>query len=189
LFSAAVPTRCHGYLASTYLSAQIDVVEIDPGLTSIAKRWFAYDSPSNVRIVNDDARTYVDTTDERYDIVIVDIYNDNEIPFTILTREYGESIRRIVNDGGVVIANIIASDHGWCLPFFQASLKPYTDHFVYNSYLVNAPNKVKTNIVAVLSDTDISLPVSYKTAPDVKTGAEYTDDFAPSEALQFRCRQ
>lgn len=176
------------YLAAQYPTAQIDVVEIDPALVGIAKQYFFYDNPSNVTPIADDARTYIDTTKQTYDVVIVDVYNDAEVPFTVLTKEYGESVRRVTRPGGVVIANSIADDTGSCKEFLQATFKPYLDHFSQGFYHKNdtTAGVGRTNIISAFSDADLRLGDSYKLATAVNAPI-YTDDFAPAEALQFGC--
>ncbi len=173
-------------LAEKYPNSQIDVVEIDPELAQIAQQYFYYDDRDNLQNISDDARVYVDTTTKQYDVVIVDVYNDTEVPFTILTQEYGRSVRRITQPGGVVIANIIASEHGQCGKFLAASLKPYLDNFSVGVYRVRDEDLTKANVIAVFSEASLGIGESYKLARATNTPV-YTDDFSPAEALQFKC--
>lgn len=174
--------------AKQYPHSHIDVVEIDPELPTIARDYFLYSDPANVTVVSGDARTYIDSTNKKYDIVIVDVYNDTEVPFTILTKEYGDAIRRVTNTDGTVIANIITGDTTACRKFLQMSFKPYTDHFGHGYYRQNGTAlRTVTNLIAVFSDARPSLGDNYTPTTVSRTTPLYTDDFAPSEAMQYSC--
>lgn len=174
------------YLADKYPKSQIDVVEIDPELIEIAQKYFYYNNRENIENISDDARSYVDTTNRKYDLVVVDIYNDTEVPFTVLTKEYGQSIRRVVESGGTVIANIIAGENDSCDDFLRASLKPYLDNFSFGAYQNYDEKRAMANIVAVFGESKLDLGENYKSAL-APNAPVYTDDFSPAEALQFGC--
>ena len=58
------------YMARQLPNTQIDVVEIDPGLENISQQYFGYQSLPNVKLIFNDARTYIQRTDQRYDVEI-----------------------------------------------------------------------------------------------------------------------
>lgn len=174
------------YLANKYPSSQVDVVEIDPALVDIARKYFFFQPVDNLQIISEDARVYVDTTSQKYDIVVVDVYSDSEVPFSVLTKQYGQSIRRIVQSGGRVIANIIASESKQCQDFLQASFRPYHDNFAIGIFRPYLRTGELSNIVAVFGDSKASFGADYVPVP-AASGPVYTDDFAPAEVLQFRC--
>lgn len=174
------------YFASKYPQSKVDVVEIDPELQAVAEKYFFYNAPRNVRDINDDARTYINNTERRYDVVVVDIYNDSEIPFTLLTREYSAAMRRIVNPGGVVVVNIIANDKGSCRDFWEASTSPYAQKFKFGVFKKRFDTEKKTNTIEVFSDNSLLLGADYRQV-DTSKEVIYSDDFSPAEALQRKC--
>ena len=176
------------HLAGQYPEAKIDVVEIDPKLADISAEHFYYAKPANVNHISSDARTYINTTEKKYDIIIVDVYSDASVPFTILTREYGAGIRGVALSDAVILANIIADDSpsSSCQPFFKASLTPYTDNFKNGSYIKQ--HEGVSNIIALFSNLDDFSLHNYNPLPSLKNEPRYTDDFAPAERLQFNCR-
>ncbi len=175
------------YLGQKYPSSKIDVVEIDPELAKIARQYFHYDDPANVNLLFEDARTYVNRTDKQYDIVIVDVYGDAHVPFTLLTDEYGQQIARITKRDGVVAANMIAGLEGECNTLLRALDAPYRSQFPYAAYRIEKPEQPRSNMVVAYSRqqfgwagaSPLELP---KTVP-------YTDNFAPAERLQHDCRR
>ena len=59
------------YMARQLPNTHIDVVEIDPGLENISRQYFSYQSLPNVKLIFNDARTYIQHTDRRYDVVLI----------------------------------------------------------------------------------------------------------------------
>ncbi len=174
------------YLATKYPDSAIDVVEIDPALAGIARQYFHYGDPANVKMIFTDARTYVNQTDKQYDIVIVDVYGDTQVPFTLLTREYGQHISRIVKPQGIVAANLIAGTQEGCGTLLDTLDAPYRTHFDHAAYAIEHPEKQRSNIIAAYSRQ----PVQWAGSQPLQVigGHLYSDNFAPAERLQHDCR-
>ena len=175
-------------LARTYPDSQIDVVEIDPGLADIAREHFFYEDEPNVELLFDDARHFVNTTKRQYDIIVVDVYGDSDIPFTLVTKEYGESLQRLVRPQGVVMANFIAGTKGACRDMLAMFEAPYRQQFSERAMKLSADDGLPGvfNIVAMYANE----PVTHKgyTAVEVPHVAPYQDDFVPAERLRSACR-
>ncbi len=177
------------YLAKEYPDSKIDVVEIDPELVNISAEHFYYTKSENVNHIAADARSFINNTQNKYDIIIVDVYSDSSVPFTILTKEYGQGIKRASSSNTVILANIIADDTpGNCQDFFKASLAPYTDNFKEGFYVKQRAGV--SNIIAMftnLNGKEFSFSNSVVT-PQLRSTPRYTDNFSPAERLQFNCR-
>ncbi len=103
---------------SAYPHMHLDAVEIDPEVVAVARRYFALPEDERVRVFVGDGREYIETTPDTYDIVILDAYDDDHIPFQLTTREFFEATRARLSPGGVVAYNIIGSLEGdWSKPF------------------------------------------------------------------------
>ncbi|HEX7483948.1 MAG TPA: fused MFS/spermidine synthase [Candidatus Saccharimonadales bacterium] len=174
------------HLATTYPDSKIDVVEIDPGLAKIARERFAYRDPSNVELIFQDARTYVDRADRTYDVILVDVYSDGDVPFSLMTKEYGQQVYRLLNDDGVIAVNMIAAQSGACSALLAAMDAPYRQNLSQVKYVIESPSLPKSNVI-----------VSYSSRPLQWTGAKtldlpqttaYTDNYAPAERLQQSCQ-
>lgn len=175
------------HLARLYPQAVIDVVEIDPKLADIARAHFEYADPANVRLIFDDARTYVNETTVTYDIVIVDVYGDVAVPFSLMTREYGDRIAALTRRDGVVIANMIAGPSEACQQLLRAMDSPYRRHFPVVRHVVERPTEPFSNyIVTYARQAGGGADMSPLTLPGVPL---YTDNFAPAERLQQACRK
>ena len=82
-------------------------VDIDPAIRAIAERHFLRE-PARGEFIADDARRFVATTDRRFAAVVVDVYSSHtSIPSHLVTREFWEGTRRVLEPDGVLIANLI----------------------------------------------------------------------------------
>jgi len=99
------------FLAS-YPSVQIDVVEIDPDVISAAKAYFNVNENPRLRIFNEDARTFLADTDEKYDVIILDAFSKYYVPFHLMTLEYFELLKNRLEPDGIIISNLIGTTEG-----------------------------------------------------------------------------
>ena len=74
---------------------RIDVVEIDPAVTRIAKRFFGLPRKTRIRTINEDARWFTMRERGPYDVVFIDAFNDLSVPYHLATREYALELRRL----------------------------------------------------------------------------------------------
>jgi len=95
-----------------YPEMTIDTVEIDSAVIDVSRRYFGLPRDSRLRVYNQDARRFVQTSTQTYDIVIVDCYYADSLPFHLTTSEFlGEVKQRLAPDG-VLAYNVISSVSG-----------------------------------------------------------------------------
>lgn len=100
------------YFLKTFLSARMDVVEIDPKLTELARRYFNLKEDPRLTITHEDARTFLNKNKRRYDAIYVDVFRSHTIPFQLATREAFGKMVGSLNEDGVLIMNAISSIDG-----------------------------------------------------------------------------
>jgi predicted membrane-bound spermidine synthase len=174
------------YLASTYPDSQVDVVEIDPELADISRQYFNYDDPKNVAMIFEDARTYVNRSHEPYDIILVDVYSDSSVPFSLMTQEYGKRIQHLLNETGVVAVNMIAGRSGPCSELLAALDAPYRQSLAQAKYMIQSTATAKANMIVAYSQQPIVWPGA--ASLDLSPVAAYRDNYAPAERLQQNCQ-
>jgi predicted membrane-bound spermidine synthase len=82
-------------------------VDIDPAIKDIAEKHFLRE-PARGEFIADDARRFVATSDRRFAAVVVDVYSSHtSIPSHLVTREFWEGTRRVLEPDGVMLANLI----------------------------------------------------------------------------------
>ena len=103
-----------------YPGVQVDTVEIDPVVIDVAKRYFDLPTDSRIRIFNEDGRRYVQKTTQTYDIVIVDAYYADSLPFHLTTDEFFREVKSHLSPDGVIAYNCIGSIEGESSKLFRS---------------------------------------------------------------------
>jgi len=92
--------------------ATIDVVEIDPAVVKVARRFFDLGDSSAVNVIEADGRVQVKSAlrqQKRYDMIMLDAFDHEYIPEHLLTREFLEEVKALLAPGGVLAANTFSS--------------------------------------------------------------------------------
>jgi spermidine synthase len=112
-----------------YPGATIEVVEIDPAVVATARRLFAVPDDARLQAHVLDGRLWLRRTAERYDLIILDAYLIDTIPFHLATREFYQEAAARLAPGGVVAANVIGAVHGPQSRLFRAIYKTFRSVF------------------------------------------------------------
>lgn len=176
------------HMARQLPNTHIDVVEIDPGLENISRQYFSYQSLPNVKLIFDDARTYIQRTNRHYDVVLIDVYNGGEIPYSLLTAEYGSELARITREDGLVVANLIAGlNNAPCRELFAAFDAVYRRTWPYAWYGTQHRDLSRGNYVVAYSKKPRTMPAALSPLQPLG-GTLYTDNFIPNDRLYEACR-
>jgi spermidine synthase len=103
LGGGAIPTLLHSILEK----AVIDVVEIDPEMPAIAKKYFNFSISERLRLFIDDAFFYIRDTNKNYDIVLMDAYIENQVPETVDSTAFFAETARVLAPNGIFVANLM----------------------------------------------------------------------------------
>jgi spermidine synthase len=82
----------------------LDIVELDPRIPQIAKKYFNYD-PEKSNLIIDDARHYIRTTPKKYDLVIFDIVRGECQPSYVFTVEGLNDLKKTLSKEALIIIN------------------------------------------------------------------------------------
>jgi predicted O-methyltransferase YrrM len=94
-------------IAKTHRTATIDVVEIDPAVSRVARRWFGVPRTPRLRTINEDARWFAMRARGSYDLIFIDAFNDLSVPYHLTTREFTSNVKRLLAPGGTVAVNVV----------------------------------------------------------------------------------
>jgi spermidine synthase len=94
------------FVRKHFPQASIDAVEIDPGVVEVAGSHFGFREDAKMRVHVEDGRRFVERTDRRYDLVFLDAFGPDSVPYSLATREFLDSVRRVLAPGGAVIGNL-----------------------------------------------------------------------------------
>jgi len=178
-----------------YPSSTIDVIEIDPGVTELARKYFNLKDNPRLTIHHQDGRVYLNTTKDKFDVIFGDAFGSHySLPYQLTTREAVQKNYDILNDHGVAVINVISSIEGMGGMFLRSEYATYKQVFPQVLVIpVNRPNDgwavQNIMLVAIKSSDKISLqdadPIlneylhhAWKHKIDEDTPV-LTDDFAP----------
>jgi len=171
----------------------IDVVEIDPVVTELAEQYFAYgrDDYPNIRVVHDDARVHLHNSNQRYDLIYLDIFDHLlTVPWTMVTVEALTEMTDHLEADGLFMANVLSPLAGPGLGFierFQATLQEVFPAVVIYPATPNSDAEVTQNLVVVAALDAQALPdVDWPRAGIGAAGRPLTDAWAPVEYLQAK---
>lgn len=82
-------------------------VDIDPALPEVGAEFVGVETIPH-RVITSDARAYLLSTDETYDLIVLDTFSHlTSVPSHLLTLEYFRLVRSRLNDNGAVYVNVI----------------------------------------------------------------------------------
>ncbi|HEX8012309.1 MAG TPA: fused MFS/spermidine synthase [Casimicrobiaceae bacterium] len=99
-------------LAKMLPSAKIDTVEIDPAVVRVARKFFDFAPGRQTAVFEEDGRVLVKRMLKRgtkYDLVMLDAFDDQYIPEHLLTREFLLEVKGVLAQRGVLAANTFSS--------------------------------------------------------------------------------
>jgi len=86
-------------------SGKITGVEIDAEIIEIANKYFHLNQIPNLQIVIDDAFEFVLKTKEKYDLIIIDIFQDTTMPNFLFEKFFANRLGFLLNDKGFLLFN------------------------------------------------------------------------------------
>lgn len=144
-----------------YSGMSVDSVEIDPVVIDVAKRYFSLPVDARSHVYAQDARRFVQTASGTYDIVIMDAYYADALPFHLTTQEFFREAKARMAPDGVVAYNVISALEGDRSKLFRSMYR--TAGSVWSHLWVFRVNvgqgdvpRARQNLIVLATDSDIS---------------------------------
>jgi spermidine synthase len=215
--SAAAPKRGlilgHGggsiakWLARYWPELTLDIVEVDPSVVQAAERYFSYIPPAQHHVYVKDARLFLRTTSEQYDVIWVDAFARHLVPFHLTTKEFFAEVRAHLKPGGILAANLASSGSGPDLQRAQAVVATMRTSFpIIETFAVKGskgadnliffagsqaetirrqafPDRLHRLIDARLMPAEAAVLLATRREEAWPDGVVLTDDYAPFDLL------
>ena len=98
-------TGTYAVQCRTYFDGiSVEGVEIDEKITNLARTYFSL--PQEVRVTTYDGRAFLNASDQKYDVIMVDAYQDITIPFQMSSVEFFTLVKEHLNENGVMVVNM-----------------------------------------------------------------------------------
>ena len=137
LGGGTIPSLLHKH----YPKTQIDVVDIDPVVVEVAKQFFGFREDATLKAYAQDGRQFIEERLNVYDVVFLDAFGSEDIPYHLATREFLEAVRRAITAQGVVLGNVWGRDLN---PLYDSMVRTYQEVFdeLYILDVRGAENKI-----------------------------------------------
>ncbi len=188
-------TQCARY----FPNARVEGVEIDQKITRLAYDYF--DMPEQVKLTTYDGRAYLRVLEGKFDVILVDAYQDITIPFQMASREFFVLVREHLAEDGVMVVNMnMRSDGADGINEYLGDTIASVFPCVYTADVVRNTNRelfaAGFDLAPALEERRAGLPqadlsdmmetVAQRLTPYESGGRLLTDDRAPVELLSMR---
>ena len=134
---------------------RLDVVEIDPVIVEIAEKYFDVGSEGNVRIVNQDARKFLQQDGPAYDVIYMDAFlgaaegtDVSGVPLHLKTLPFFQQLQRRLTPDGAVVFNLHRHrNHDEDVRAIRAAFEQV--------YVFRVPARGNVVVVATMSDAHL----------------------------------
>ncbi|MCI1935694.1 MAG: fused MFS/spermidine synthase [Bifidobacteriaceae bacterium] len=198
-------------LREYYPDMDITGVEIDAKITRLADQYFG--EPTDIPVSTYDGRAWLAASSKKYDVIMVDAYQDITIPFQMSSTEFFSLVKEHLNPGGVMLVNMnMHSDgEGSINEALEATIAhTFTDSPIVTADVAGTTNRelfVKnggtpiTDSLSSLADTtaerthdgsltsvmdSVSRKARVTSSSDFSPALVMTDDKAPVEVLGMK---
>jgi spermidine synthase len=191
---------------------QLQVAELDPVVVDVAYKYFELPRSPRLSVEVEDARRFLVTDERKWDLIAIDTFYSDSIPFHLTTLEFMDLVRRRLAPGGVVVTNVIGSIRGSSSQLFRSLYKTYATEFptvlVHPVALPGEDDESLRNLMVVATESAApgldflrqrwaAIRERSRTAPDLTNAIRVryakqiptrdvptlTDDYAPTDAL------
>jgi spermidine synthase len=194
------------YMEVIYPGSINEVVEIDPAVTEVAYEELGLPRGTSIKTYNQDARLFLiqRNTENKYNIVIGDVFNDLSTPYHLTTLEFDKLVKANMEADGIYLVNIV-DDYlsGRYMPSFTYTLQhAFTYVYLFGTLVESTDSTDSTDSTEyarrrtfVIAATDRQIDFGAYSYSYPLTGAklsEYlakrkplllTDDYAPTDIL------
>lgn len=169
-------------LSSLPQGPQLSMVEIDPTIIEIGKKYFGFDHLPAPYVYNDDARHALKVLREQnasYDLIVMDVFSGITLPAHVFTTEAFRDLSRLLKSGGLIIINggLIKNNDGVNDPLITAIFKTAQTSFSHIKVFMTG-ELPEQNIIFYLSEKKIPDMPLLEVVPNIdKKTPILTDDF------------
>lgn len=149
---------------------RVDAVEIDQMVVDLAKEYLHLSENPGYNIIVTDGRRFLKRSNKRYDIIMIDAYNAEYIPYHLTTVEFLHEAKSRLSEGGVMVANLWSSNE----ELYLSMVKTYEEVF---DYIHRFRVWRKNNVILVAAGEKISPQSIAERASEIQDKFHFPYDF------------
>ena len=154
------------FIQKQFPAIRIDIVEIDPDVVTTCQEWFQFKGTPNTRVYVIDGRLYMKRAKAQYDVILLDAYAADRIPFHMTTLEFVQLVKGRLKPGGVVASNL------WehvVNRFYYAELRTFQQTFP-QTYLFKSGDSGNVIVFGALDEKQVPKDTWVKRAESLVAG-------------------
>jgi spermidine synthase len=146
------------YMEATFPDSELDVVEIDPGVTETAHEQLGLSRDTKIVSHNEDARLYLmRPPTRRYTLIMGDAFNDYSVPYHLTTHEFNELVHAWLSPGGLYMVNLIDGTRHDFLRAYVHTLRQTFRHVYVAPTSENWRSSPRMTFVLIATDEALEL--------------------------------
>jgi spermidine synthase len=114
------------FIQKHFPDVRLDIVEIDPDVVKVCQEWFEFKGTPNTRVIIMDGRMYLKRSTRKYDLLLLDAYAADRVPFHLTTLEFIQLAKSRLKPGGLVASNLWENAVN---RFYYAELRTFQEAF------------------------------------------------------------
>lgn len=168
------------FLRKHYPETAIDVVDINPEVVGVAKKFFGFREDARMRVHVGDGRRFIENVRQpAYDAIFLDAFGADSVPAHLTTQEFLRAVRRSLMPGGVVIGNV------WDRPsnrMYDSMVRTYQEVFD-ELFILDVYNDINKILLALPRRQPLSQSELAQLARKVSTAKRFRFDLG--ELVEF----
>jgi len=134
--------------------SHLTIVEIEPAVVSVAQHYFKLpEDDKRIHLVVGDGAEFVLGTDKKFDLILVDGFDEDAHPGQLNTQPFYQACRSCLSDQGLLAVNLIDMQHGE-MGGFAHILSAFDDR------ALTLPSCESGNTIAFATDGDpVAIPL------------------------------
>ncbi|MBE3123563.1 MAG: fused MFS/spermidine synthase, partial [Planctomycetes bacterium] len=169
------------FIQKQFPDVRMDIVEIDPDVVKVTQEHFEFKGTPNTRVIVMDGRMYLKRSPKTYDIIMLDAYASDRVPFHLTTREFVELVKSRLKPGGFVVSNLWEHTVN---RFYFAELKTFQAVFP-QTYILKSGDSGNMILFATLDDKPVTKDAWAKQAAKVTAGKDFGFDLATLVTAEY----
>lgn len=193
-------------LSRYFDNVNVEGVEIDDKITDLAHKYF--ELPESTQVTTYDGRAFLNAVDKKYDVIMVDAYQDITIPFQMSSQEFFTLVKDHLTEQGVMVVNMNMYSEDSNISSGDTTINTYLADTISSVFdqvmIVDVKGSTNKELFATNGDdlaTRLGNDIAFEKDDDLKammkhvedtlisyegTGHILTDDEAPVELLGMK---
>lgn len=171
------------FLQKYFPELELDIVELDPDVVRVCQDYFEFRGNAKTRVFVMDGRMYLKRAEKQYDLILLDAYAADHMPFHLTTVEFIQLVKSHLKPGGVVASNLWEKAIN---RFYLAELKTFQATFP-QVYLLPAAQSGNIVVFGTMSEEPVTRKDWVLRADERVRGLDIGFNLADLIGREYRC--